>query len=60
MGLFSDFFLQTFFYTTILSMDIRQLELSDVLQKQPSPTRESKLFQLPVIRDHSKTSYFVE
>ena len=48
MGLLSDFFLQTFFFTTILSMDIGQMELSDVLQKQPSPQRDAKLFQRPV------------
>lgn len=48
MGLLSDFFLQTFFFTTILSMDIGQMELSDVMQKQPSPQRDGRLFQFPV------------
>ena len=33
MGLLSDFFLQIFFFVTLLSMDMNHMELSDVLQK---------------------------
>jgi hypothetical protein len=40
--------LQTFFFTTILSMDIGQMELSDVMQKMPSPQKDGRLFHQPV------------
>lgn len=33
MGLLADYFLQLFFFVTVLSMDMTQLELSDVLRK---------------------------
>ena len=33
MGLLADFFLQIFFFVTVLSMDMNHMELSDVLQK---------------------------
>jgi len=59
MGLLSDFYLQHFFYITVLSMDISRTGLVDVLQIQRSHHKRSvsqasstgysnKLFQLPV------------
>ncbi|TRY79121.1 hypothetical protein TCAL_05977 [Tigriopus californicus] len=46
MGLLSDFFLQTFFFTTVLSMDMSFLELRDVIQK-PNYKRQ-EIFRHPV------------
>lgn len=36
VGLVSDFFLQMFFFTTVLSIDIRRMEVSAVLPSRPS------------------------
>jgi len=44
MGLLADFYLQTFFFITVLSMDISRTKLVDVVQKQSF----KKTFQHPV------------
>ena len=44
MGLLSDYFLQTFFFPTVLSMDMRQLEMSDHRQWSRSTFRRKELF----------------
>ena len=44
MGLLSDYFLQTFFFPTVLSMDMRQLEMSDHRQWSKSTFRRKELF----------------
>uniref|UniRef100_A0A674K0N7 Sterol regulatory element-binding protein cleavage-activating protein n=1 Tax=Terrapene triunguis TaxID=2587831 RepID=A0A674K0N7_9SAUR len=36
VGLVSDFFLQMFFFTTVLSIDIRRMELADLNKRLPS------------------------
>uniref|UniRef100_A0A4W3HUY3 Sterol regulatory element-binding protein cleavage-activating protein n=1 Tax=Callorhinchus milii TaxID=7868 RepID=A0A4W3HUY3_CALMI len=36
VGLVSDFFLQMFFFTTVLSIDIRRMELADLNRRLPS------------------------
>ena len=36
MGLLADYFLQLFFFVTVLSMDMTKLELSDVLRRKPA------------------------
>jgi hypothetical protein len=46
MGLLSDFFLQTTFFITILSLDISQMELSDSIKKPAA--RHNKMFQKPI------------
>ena len=46
MGLLSDFFLQTFFFTTILSMDMSQMELRDTVKRPAYRRRE--MFQHPI------------
>ena len=58
MGLLADYFLQLFFFVTVLSMDMTQLELSDVLRKPVHGNfaaaaaagvgSRSKLFRTPV------------
>ena len=45
MGLLADYFLQLFFFVTVLSMDMTTLELSDVLRK---PVHNKRLFRTPV------------
>jgi len=44
MGLLTDFYLQTFFFLTVLSMDISRTKLVDVVQKQ----NFKKTFQHPI------------
>ena len=43
MGLLTDFYLQTFFFLTVLSMDINRTKLVDLVQKQ-----NLKTFQHPM------------
>lgn len=39
VGLVSDFFLQMFFFTTVLSIDIRRMEVRAVLRRRPLARR---------------------
>ena len=66
MGLLADYFLQLFFFVTVLSMDMTQLELSDVLRKPVHGNfagvgSRSKLFRTPVsgpglFKSHKRSS----
>ncbi|NXB79377.1 SCAP protein, partial [Donacobius atricapilla] len=64
VGLVSDFFLQMFFFTTVLSIDIRRMELADLNKRLPAesclaPAKAASRTRPPALRPAPHTPHTI-